>query len=315
MAEYNKIKVYDYLSLSKLVAVQTVKILKDTEYEPESHDFWEFIYVRSGTLELTIGDQVYTMNSSSIIFYPPDIVHSWKAKTTVCFIDVLSFESNAQEMNYFYKAPIRLCDYEIHMIDKIFSEAEEVLTFFPQESPIKGQTLKSEMSIYRLQHLKKQIELFLIEIFNRTTPFDAQDILNFKREKSVTEANEKIIKCLTENIEKPLNLEQISKLTGISVTHMKRTFKKQHDGGIIDYFILMKIDEAKRMITETELSFTEISDSLGFGSSAYFSRTFKNKTGLTPSGYLKKVTKIAEDEEKEVKRKKNKEKSYTNKNN
>ena len=218
-------------------------------------------------------------------------------------------------MNYFYKAPIRLCDYEIHMIDKIFSEAEEVLTFFPQESPIKGQTLKSEMSIYRLQHLKKQIELFLIEIFNRTTPFDAQDILNFKREKSVTEANEKIIKCLTENIEKPLNLEQISKLTGISVTHMKRTFKKQHDGGIIDYFILMKIDEAKRMITETELSFTEISDSLGFGSSAYFSRTFKNKTGLTPSGYLKKVTKIAEDEEKEEKRKKNKEKSTTNKNN
>ncbi len=121
-------------------------------------------------------------------------------------------------------------------------------------------------------------------------------LLNQKRLKSVTETNDKIIRCLTENVEKNLNLEQISKLTGISVTHMKRTFKKHHDGGIIDYFILMKIDEAKKMITETELSFTEISDTLGFSSSAYFSRTFRKKTGLTPSEYLRKVNKIAEDE-------------------
>ena len=56
-------------------------------------------------------------------------------------------------------------------------------------------------------------------------------------------------------------------------------------------------DEAKKMITETELSFTEISDSLGFSSSAYFSRTFRKKTGLTPSEYLRKVNKIADDEE------------------
>ena len=64
--------------------------------------------------------------------------------------------------------------------------------------------------------------------------------------------------------------------------------------GIIDYFILLKIDRAKKLITETELSFTEISDSLGFSSSAYFSRTFKKKTGLTPSEYLRKINKIEE---------------------
>jgi len=295
MSDFNKIKVYDYLTLSKIVAIQPLRVSKDTVFEPESHEFWEFIYVRSGTLSLTVADKEYEISSNRIIFYPPNTVHSWQSKTNVCFIDVLSFESNAQEMNYFYTAPIMLTDSELLLLSKIFTESSEIITFLPQNAPIKGQTLKSGIPIYRLQHLKKQIELFLIEIFNRTTPFDAQDILNKKRLKSVTETNDKIIKCLSENVEKTLSLEQISKLTGISVTHMKRTFKKQHDGGIIDYFILMKIDRAKKLITETELSFTEISDSLGFSSSAYFSRTFRKKTGLTPSEYLRKVNKISED--------------------
>lgn len=294
MANYNRIKVYDYLSLSKIVAIQPLRVSKDSVFEPESHDFWEFIYVRSGTLILTIEDKEYDIPANRIIFYPPNTVHSWRAKTNVCFIDVLSFESNAQEMNYFYTAPINLTDSEILLLSKIFSEGSEILTLIPPESPIKGQTVKTGTPIYRLQHMKKQIELFLIEIFNRTTPFDAQELLNRKRLKSVTETNEKIIRCLTENVEKTLSLEQIGKLTGISVTHMKRTFKKHHDGGIIDYFILLKIDKAKKLITETELSFTEISDYLGFSSSAYFSRTFKKKTGLTPSEYLKKVNKIEE---------------------
>lgn len=292
MADYNRIKVYDYLSLSKIVAIQALRVSKDSHFETESHDFWEFIYVRSGTLILTVADHEHVINANSIIFYPPDTVHSWRAKTNVCFIDVLSFESNAQEMNYFYTSPIRLTDSEILLLSKIFSEGSEILTLIPPGASTKGQTLRPGTPIYRLQHMKKQIELFLIEIFNRTTPFDAQEILNKKRLKSVTETNEKIIKCLMENIESSLTLEQIGKLTGISVTHMKRTFKKHHDGGIIDYFILLKIDRAKKLITETELSFTEISDLLAFSSSAYFSRTFKKKTGLSPSEYLKKVNKI-----------------------
>ena len=295
MADYNRIRVYDYLSLSKIVGIQPVRVSNSTVFRPESHDFWEFIYVRSGTLELTIDSKIFEVPSNRIIFYPPDIVHSWRAKTSVCLIDVLSFESNAQEMEYFYIGPIQLTDTEIFMLNKIFSEGAEVLTFFPQDSPIKGQTLKSEMSVYRLQHLKKQIELFLIEIFNRMAPFDAEDIQKQKHMKSISETNRKIIRCLTENVEKSLSLEEISKLTGISVTHMKRTFKKHHDGGIIDCFILMKIDEAKRLIAETKLSFTEISDTLGFSSSAYFSRTFKKKTGLTPSEYLHMVNELTQD--------------------
>ena len=289
MENYNKIKVYDYLSLSKIVAILPLLISKDSVFQPESHNFWEFIYVRSGTLRLTADDKEYALSENRIIFYPPNTVHSWRAETESCTIDVLSFETNSQEMNYFCTTPIKLTDSEALLLSKIFAEASEILTTIPPDAPIKGQTLKAETPIYKLQHVKKQIELFLIEIFNRTTPFDAHELLNRKRLKSAAKINERIIRCLEENVDKNLSLEQIGLLTGISVTHMKRSFKNLHDGGIIDYFILLKIDKAKKLIAETELSFTEISNLLSFSSSAYFSRTFKKKTGLTPSEYLRKV--------------------------
>ena len=46
---------------------------------------------------------------------------------------------------------------------------------------------------------------------------------------------------------------------------------------------------AKRMIEETTLNFTQISEHLGFHTIGYFSRLFKEKTGMTPSEYARAI--------------------------
>jgi len=51
------------------------------------------------------------------------------------------------------------------------------------------------------------------------------------------------------------------------------------------YFISLKIEEAKRLLSETPMNVTEISQMLGFSSVHYFSRLFKSKTGMTPTEY------------------------------
>ena len=52
---------------------------------------------------------------------------------------------------------------------------------------------------------------------------------------------------------------------------------------ILDRILL----EAKRVILHTGKSFSEIAIGLGYEDYAYFSRLFKQKTGLTPSQFLK----------------------------
>ncbi len=48
------------------------------------------------------------------------------------------------------------------------------------------------------------------------------------------------------------------------------------------------------MIRDEQMNFTQISESLGYSSIHYFSRQFKNITGMTPSEYASSIRAIAE---------------------
>jgi len=54
---------------------------------------------------------------------------------------------------------------------------------------------------------------------------------------------------------------------------------------VIEYFTELKIIEAKKKISRSAGSFTEIAEGLGFSSLNYFSKVFRAKTGMTPTEY------------------------------
>jgi AraC-like DNA-binding protein len=49
------------------------------------------------------------------------------------------------------------------------------------------------------------------------------------------------------------------------------------------YFIHIKIQKAKSLLTQKDASVKEVAYKLGFDDQFYFSRLFKNKTGFSPS--------------------------------
>ena len=71
----------------------------------------------------------------------------------------------------------------------------------------------------------------------------------------------------------------------MSGSSMKKLFKKEAGGGAMRFYNNCKIDRAKQLIREGEHNFTEISEMLAYNSVQYFSRQFKEITGMTPSQY------------------------------
>ena len=53
------------------------------------------------------------------------------------------------------------------------------------------------------------------------------------------------------------------------------------------YFTKLKVQKAKELLRETDISVSSISDQLSFDTPNYFSKTFKRFTGYTPSTYRK----------------------------
>ena len=94
---------------------------------------------------------------------------------------------------------------------------------------------------------------------------------------------------LRHNIGKSLSVDEIAEGLSVSVSKLKKISYEAFGAAPISYFTDLKIDAAKRMIRESSLTFTEISERLGLSSIHYFSRLFKKRTGMTPSEYAKSV--------------------------
>ena len=63
---------------------------------------------------------------------------------------------------------------------------------------------------------------------------------------------------------------------------LSRKFAKEAGKPFSKALLKMRIEEAKRLLTETDLPVAEVSKSAGFTHSTYFSRRFKEETGMTP---------------------------------
>ena len=80
-------------------------------------------------------------------------------------------------------------------------------------------------------------------------------------------------------------LEQLAQIFFISPASLKKHFRKVNGKSVISYFKELKMEKAKRLVLENELTYTEIADILGFHSIHHFSSAFKKYTGLSPSKY------------------------------
>ena len=98
------------------------------------------------------------------------------------------------------------------------------------------------------------------------------------------------IEYINNNITKSLTIDEICSKIHISKYHLCRQFKITTGTTIMKYILKTRIVLAKNMLSNQALSITEISNRCGFSSVAYFSRVFKEDTGMNPLNFKKKFS-------------------------
>ncbi len=87
---------------------------------------------------------------------------------------------------------------------------------------------------------------------------------------------------------KTISNTELAEICGISPTYLKKLFVECYKMYPRQYIIKMKINYAADLIKLKSHSISEIAEMAGFCDIFYFSRIFKQETGLTPTAYQKK---------------------------
>ena len=84
-----------------------------------------------------------------------------------------------------------------------------------------------------------------------------------------------------------ITLEEIANQVGLTPQYFSTYFKEEMDCTLIDYITKLRIEKAKEIIRNSQMSVQEICFIVGYHDPNYFSRIFKKYVGLTPSKYKK----------------------------
>lgn len=96
------------------------------------------------------------------------------------------------------------------------------------------------------------------------------------------------ISYLENNFDNPeLTNTILAQQCNISEVYFRKIFTKQYKITPKKYIVDMRINKAKQLLTEGALKINAIAEHCGFSNQYHFCRTFKEKTGLTPTEYIK----------------------------
>ncbi len=84
-----------------------------------------------------------------------------------------------------------------------------------------------------------------------------------------------------------VNRDKMAEMVHLSPGYFSNLFRSEVGMSFSDYLIMVRIENAKAMLRRFELSVEAISKKCGFNSLAHFSRTFKDRCGLSPLKYRK----------------------------
>ena len=284
MKKYFNHRIKKAVVVDSLVTIESLDISQSFTYPIETHDFYEFVYIDSGAIICNVGEERLELKQGDFYLIPPEREHSYEAKrNATASIFIVCFRSSAETLSILDKR-IALNKETKTIIYDIIKESKNAFTF-PFNRKLK---LLSTPLFGAQQLVENNIERLLVSLVRN----ESNSNMNIKFVMNSIELENNlvndIITLLKASVYERISLDDISRQSYYSKTFLNVIFRKNTDHTIMQYYNLIKIEEAKKLLREG-YSPSAVSSKLQFESPTYFTKVFKKYTELTPSEYKKKI--------------------------
>ena len=145
---------------------------------------------------------------------------------------------------------------------------------FGQISDDAGNTQVSYKSTEQILSASKILEACTFYVLFR-------ELVSVRRNNFVDNLNDFLLKHLSED----LSVDRLTREFHISKNKLYESCNRYIPVGIAKHIKMLRIEEAKRLLKETDMSIDSISEKVGFDDYNYFCRVFKKEVGMSAGKY------------------------------
>ncbi len=250
---------------------------KSSMLEMHDHSYYEIYFLQKGEREYFIGDRFYKVTEGDTVLIPPNILHrtvGGMAHRTLVHID------KAYLARYF----------SAEMVDSL-SCLSGVSVLRPSEENASrlASIFQSLLSCYDRNLAEGGGERTLLAgyVFELLFLFSDKARMGKPQEQPFGRM-EQIVRYIHKNYAAVHSIGELADAFFLSKYHLCHLFKRHLGLSIVAYINMIRVRAACRALAAGERNITELAMSVGFNSSAYFCKVFKEQMKQTPLEYQKK---------------------------
>jgi AraC-like DNA-binding protein len=113
------------------------------------------------------------------------------------------------------------------------------------------------------------------------------DILDYanKSDKEVKDHADRVFQFIRNNLKNNIDVTAIADNAGISYSYVRKIVKDKSGKTVLDYINSIRIEEAKRLLRESNMSMIDIALQVGYNNYQSFNRFFQKYEGITPGEF------------------------------
>lgn len=254
------------------IACERIAGVNDNMSKSHYHEYFEIYHLEAGERIHVVNDRLYRIVPGEFVLFPPYWMHHSFGEADVGFKRIVTYFRADQVCSPALLAAVRegggvyrpgtRARMDIHnLLEKLLAE---------QETP---GALSEE---YRQAALNMLLMLLIRTEKAAETPQMQNRISS-------------VIAYIHSHYQEDLSLEKLAGSFYVSPYYLCREFKKYTNRTIVQYINVTRVMNAQRKFMETDKNITQISRETGFSNITHFNRVFKGVTGMTPSGYRRRV--------------------------
>ena len=242
------------------------RFTRSLDFPPHLHDAVELVYLKAGSSLFIHGTEKTRLEAGDFFISFPNQIHG--------------YEQSENTQLYLLILPVKPC---LSAYRKVLAEKIPVRPYLkkgewsPEEIDILLQLALKDKETASEDVMQGYFQVLMGKLLQQLQLQDAAAASD--------DALRSVLLYINAHYTEPLTRKQIAEKVGYNESYISHLFSQTLKTTLPDYIHSLRMSDATRLLTQTDLSVSRIALDLGFGSLRNFNRVFLKETGMTPTQY------------------------------